>query len=439
MSNRDHFGSSFGILVAMAGSAVGLGNLWRFPYLVGTSGGAAFIILYLILVFVLCLPILYCEFVVGRRAQTNLVTAFSRYAPGRNWSVVGILGLLGAFFILAFYPVVGGWSIDYIIRSLGFQFSDMANAPASAFESMFRQTMACSPRSLIFHFIYILLAGLIVLAGIRDGIERYTKWMMPLLFVMVTIIAVRSCFLPGADAGLRFLFQPDFSHITAQTFLVALGQAFFSMSIGCGAILTYASYVKRSENIIRLSSMTALTDTLFAIIAGVAIMPAVFAYGLSPSEGPGLLFAVLPRIFAEMPMGSWIAILFFFILFIAAITSSISLLEVLVSVAMDKLHWSRKKSVILLTLFCWLVGILSVWRSEIFDFFNNFSANIILPLGALLLVIYVGWIADYRIFNDEITNSGRLTISRSYLVWVRFVIRYMAPLVIGAIFIASFL
>lgn len=434
---RDHFGSSFGILVAMAGSAVGLGNLWRFPYLVGTNGGAAFIILYLVLVFVLCLPLLYCEFVVGRRTQSNLVTAFSRYSPGSNWSIVGILGLLGAFFILSFYPVVGGWSIDYIVRAIGFEFKDMAAAPPAAFENMFQQTMTFSSRSLLFHFLYIVLAGLIVLAGIRDGIERYTKWMMPLLFVMVVIIAVRSLFLPGAQAGLDFLFKPNFSQITGQTFLNALGQAFFSLSIGCGSILTYASYVKRSENIVKLSSMTALTDTMFAIIAGVAIMPAVFAYGLSPGEGPGLLFAVLPRIFAEMPMGSWIAILFFFILFIAAITSSISLLEVLVSVVIEKLHWSRKKAVILMTVLCWIVGIFSVWSTEIFDFFNNFSSNLILPLGGLLLVIYVGWIADFRIFEDEITNEGRLHFNRYYLRWVRFVIRYLAPLIIFVILLAS--
>lgn len=434
---RDHFGSSFGILVAMAGSAVGLGNLWRFPYLVGTNGGAAFIILYLVLVFVLCLPLLYCEFVVGRRTQSNLVTAFSRYSPGSNWSIVGILGLLGAFFILSFYPVVGGWSIDYIVRAIGFEFKDMAAAPPAAFENMFQQTMTFSSRSLLFHFLYIVLAGLIVLAGIRDGIERYTKWMMPLLFVMVVIIAVRSLFLPGAQAGLDFLFKPNFSQITGQTFLNALGQAFFSLSIGCGSILTYASYVKRSENIIKLSSMTALTDTMFAIIAGTAIMPAVFAYGLSPGEGPGLLFAVLPRIFAEMPMGSWIAILFFFILFIAAITSSISLLEVLVSVVIEKLHWSRKKAVILMTVLCWIVGIFSVWSTEIFDFFNNFSSNLILPLGGLLLVIYVGWIADFRIFEDEITNEGRLHFNRYYLRWVRFVIRYLAPLIIFVILLAS--
>lgn len=434
---RDHFGSSFGILVAMAGSAVGLGNLWRFPYLVGTNGGAAFIILYLVLVFVLCLPLLYCEFVVGRRTQSNLVTAFSRYSPGSNWSIVGILGLLGAFFILSFYPVVGGWSIDYIVRAIGFEFKDMAAAPPAAFENMFQQTMTFSSRSLLFHFLYIVLAGLIVLAGIRDGIERYTKWMMPLLFVMVVIIAVRSLFLPGAQAGLDFLFKPNFSQITGQTFLNALGQAFFSLSIGCGSILTYASYVKRSENIIKLSSMTALTDTMFAIIAGTAIMPAVFAYGLSPGEGPGLLFAVLPRIFAEMPMGSWIAILFFFILFIAAITSSISLLEVLVSVVIEKLHWSRKKAVVLMTVLCWIVGIFSVWSTEIFDFFNNFSSNLILPLGGLLLVIYVGWIADFRIFEDEITNEGRLHFNRYYLRWVRFVIRYLAPLIIFVILLAS--
>lgn len=437
MSNRDHFSSSFGILVAMAGSAVGLGNLWRFPYLVGTSGGAAFILIYLAMVFVLCLPIMYCEFVVGRRTQTNLITAYTRYAPGRNWSLVGVLGLLSAFFILAFYPVVGGWSLDYIFRSLTFQFSDLDQAPAAAFEAMFRDSTTFSGKTLLFHFLYMAITGLIVFSGVKDGIERYTKWMMPLLFVMVIVIAIRSCLLPGADAGLRFLFQPEFSQITWKTVLVALGQAFFSLSIGCGAVVTYASYVKKSENIIRLSSLTALTDTLFAIIAGMAIMPAVFAYGVSPSEGPGLLFSVFPRIFAEMPLGSWVAILFFLILFIAAVTSSISLLEVMVAVVIEKLRCSRKTAVLSLTTLCWLVGLLSVWRSAIFDFFNNTSSNVLIPIGGLLLVIYVGWVADYRIFEDEISNSKRLPLSKPYLTWVRFVIRYLAPLIILLILGAS--
>ena len=435
MAKRDGFASSFGVLVAMAGSAVGLGNLWRFPYLVGTNGGAAFIIIYLAIVFILAMPIMYSEFVIGRRAQSNVYGAFRKLAPNSGWGIIGAMAILCCILVVSFYSVVGGWTLDYLFKGLTFQFT----SDSAALGGMFDKTVTANWRPLIFMLLFIGSAGAILLSGVKDGIEKYSKVLMPLLFVMVVIIAVRSVTLPGAGAGLDFLFKPNWSAVTANTFLDALGQAFFSLSIGCGSILTYASYVKRSENIIKLSSMTALTDTLFAIIAGMAIMPAVFAYGLSPGEGPGLLYAVLPRIFAEMPMGSWIAILFFIILFIAAVTSSISLLEVLVSVVIEKLRWSRKKAVILMTLVCWVIGIFSVWSSEIFDFFNNFSSNVILPLGGLLLVIYVGWVADFRIFEDEITNAGRLHYNRFYLRWVRFVIRYLAPLIILTILLAGVL
>ena len=251
MANRDSFASSFGVLVAMAGSAVGLGNLWRFPYLVGTNGGAAFIIIYLAIVFVLAMPIMYSEFILGRRGQSNVYSAFKKMAPGTGWKITGVLAILCCILIVSFYSVVGGWTIDYMVKGMMFKFT----SDSSALGGMFEQTVTSSWQPLMYMVLFAGLSGAILLAGVKDGIEKYSKVLMPLLFLMVVVIAVRSVTLPGAGAGLDFLFKPDFSKVTANTFLDALGQAFFSLSVGFGIIFTYASYVKRSENVVDRKSV----------------------------------------------------------------------------------------------------------------------------------------------------------------------------------------
>ncbi len=344
---RDNFKSSFGVLVAMAGSAIGLGNLWRFPYLMGTNGGAAFIIIYLVLVFLLCLPIMMSEFVVGRRSQVNAVKAFKVLSPKGHWGLVGVLGVLASVALISFYCVVGGWTIDYLVHAVSFTLPEQGSS-----EGFFAAAVSTPWRTILYTYIFLALTSLVLLAGIKDGIERYTKVMMPLLFLTIIIIAIRSVTLPGAGAGLEFLFKPDFSKVTGNTFLNALGQAFFSLSIGCATILTYGSYVKKQEKIVKLSSLTAISDTFFAILAGLAIMPAVFAFGISPSEGPGLLFVVLPDIFDQIAAGGVIAILFFFVLFIAAITSSISLLEVSVTYLIEAFKMKRRMAVLLSSAVC---------------------------------------------------------------------------------------
>ncbi|MBR4088013.1 MAG: sodium-dependent transporter, partial [Bacteroidales bacterium] len=278
MAKRDGFASSFGVLVAMAGSAVGLGNLWRFPYLVGTNGGAAFIIIYLAIVFVLAMPIMYSEFVIGRRAQSNVYGAFRKLAPGSGWGIIGAMAILCCILVVSFYSVVGGWTIDYLFKGLTLQFT----SDSEALGSMFENTVTANWRPLLFMILFVGSAGAILLSGVKDGIEKYSKVLMPLLFVMVIVIAVRSVTLPGAGAGIDFLFKPNWSAVTANTFLDALGQAFFSLSVGFGIIFTYASYVKKEENLISMSVQTATADTLFTIIAGIAIMPAVFAFGIEP-------------------------------------------------------------------------------------------------------------------------------------------------------------
>ena len=320
MAKRDSFSSRFAVLVALIGSAVGLGNLWRFPYLVGTNGGAAFIIIYLFFVFVLCTPIVFSEFLVGRRTQCNTFGAFKKLAPGTKWNWVGLIAVISASCVLAFYSVVGGWTIDYLVKAVTFRFT---TSDQGQLASMFTDSVSSVWEPIIYLVAFLGLTCFVVVKGVKDGIEKFSKMVMPLLFVLVVAIAVNSLLLPGSQKGVDFLFKPDFSKVTAETFLNALGQAFCSLSIGCGTSMTYSSYVSKKENIAVTSSLTGVFDTLFALIAGVAIMPAVFAFGISPSEGPGLVFITLPHIFAQMPGGSVIAIAFFVILFIAAITSSI--------------------------------------------------------------------------------------------------------------------
>ena len=446
MEKRDSFASSFGVLVAMAGSAVGLGNLWRFPYLVGTNGGAAFIIIYLAIVLVLALPIMYAEFVVGRRAQSNVFGAFKKLAPGSKWGIIGILAIVCCILIVSFYSVVGGWTIDYLVKSVTGAFG----AGSTGFDAMFEQSVTSSLRLLFYMLLFVGISAAVLLAGVKDGIEKYSKVLMPLLFLMVVVIAIRSVTLPGAAGGVDFLFKPDFSKVTANTFLDALGQAFFSLSVGFGIIFTYASYVNKNENVVKMSIQTSIADTVFAILAGVAIMPAVFSFGISPGQGPGLVFVTLPYVFAQLPLGSVMAAIFFFVLFVAAMTSAISLLEVAVAYVIEEFKISRKASVLLvvgivlfLGVFCSLsqgvLGDVKILGNNIFDLFDKTTANILIPVGALLIVLFAGWKMKREDFIDEITSGGKHKLNPLYLKVVIFSVRYLAPVVIAVIMLRTFI
>ena len=445
MAKRDSFSGRFAVLVALIGSAVGLGNLWRFPYLVGTNGGAAFIIIYLFFVFVLCTPIVFSEFLMGRRTQANTFGAYKKLAPGTKWNWVGLIAVISALCVLAFYSVVGGWTIDYLIKSLTFKFT---TADQGTLATMFRDSVSNVWEPIIYLVLFLGFTCIVVAKGIKGGIEKFSKMVMPLLFVLVVAIAVNSLLLPGSSKGVEFLFKPDFSKVTADTVLNALGQAFFSLSIGCGTIMTYASYVSKKENISITASLTSLFDTLFALIAGLAIMPAVFAYGISPSEGPGLVFITLPHIFAQMPGGSVIAIAFFVILFIAAVTSSISLLEVPVAYFKEEFNMSRGKSVIICFFFLLALGVLSslsqgvladvkIFGLNFFDLFDFMSANIFMTGGGLLLVLFVGWKLKKSDFMDEMSNGGTLKIKKWFLTTVYYIVKFVAPLVIITVMLAN--
>lgn len=444
--SRDSFGSRFGALVAMAGSAVGLGNLWRFPYLVGENGGAAFIIVYIVLSFLICLPIFISEFVIGRRSQKNAFAAFRDLSGGSAWRWVGLFTVIVPLIVLSYYSVIGGWSIDYLLKSCTFSFT--ASGSQSAISTMFTGFVSSTWAPLFAHTAFLLATTLIVMIGIKDGIEKFSKVMMPVLFFIVLGIAIYSLTLPGAQKGVDYLFNPDFSKIDAKSCAAALGQAFFSLSLGFGTIMTYASYVSKKENPMFQSVATAVSDLMFALIAGLAIMPAVFAFGIDPQSGPGLVFETLPYVFSQMPAGGFVAILFFLALLVAALTSSISMLEVAVAYLVEEKKFSRIGACAILFVICWIVGALcslsfgplsdlKIAGDTIFDFFDNLSSNILMTLGSLFTVLFVGWRLKKTDVYEEFTNGGTLSRNARIFGVLWFLIRYICPLAILSIFITG--
>lgn len=445
---RESFGSRFGALVAMAGSAVGLGNLWRFPYLVGENGGAAFIIIYIILSFLICLPIFVSEFVIGRRSQRNAYAAFRDLSGGSAWRWVGLFTIMVPLIVLSYYSVIGGWSIEYLFKSMTFSFT--AGDTQQEMNTMFIGFVSSPWAPLVCHTLFLLATVAIVVIGIKDGIEKFSKVMMPILFFIVLAIAVYSLTLPGAHKGVDYLFNPDFSKIDAKACAAALGQAFFSLSLGFGTIMTYASYVDKKENILFQSTASAASDLMFALIAGVAIMPAVFAFGIDPQSGPGLVFETLPYVFSRMPAGAVVAILFFVALLVAALTSSISMLEVAVAYLVEEKKFSRISACVALFFGCWIVGTLcslsfgplsdiKIGGRTIFDFIDTLSSNVLMTLGSLMTVLFVGWRLKKTDIYDEFTNGGELSTNVKIFGVLWFLIRYVCPMAIIAIFISGLL
>lgn len=432
----------------MAGSAIGLGNLWRFPYMVGVYGGAAFIFVYIILVFLLCLPILFSEVIVGRRSHTNAFIAFERLAPGSAWKWTGILMVATPILVVSYYSVIGGWSLEYLFKACTFSFTQ--GATRDELGTIFNSFITSTWTPIIWHTVFLLLTAAVILGGVNKGIEKFGKVMMPLLFLTVIAIAVRSVTLPGAGEGLVYLFKPDFSKITPEVCAAALGQGFFSLSVGFGIMLTYGSYTRKEANIALNSTWTAVADLMFALIASCAIMPAVFAFGLNPQEGPGLVFETLPFLFANMPLGGFVAILFFLALLVAALTSSVSLFEVGVAWLVEEKHLSRKASTWIVFAVTWAIGVLcslsfgrlsgiSIFGNSIFNFLDKLSANWLMPLGALLIVIFTGWKMKKSDVIDEFTNGGTLRGNARLSGFIYFLIRWLAPVAILIIFLSNLL
>jgi NSS family neurotransmitter:Na+ symporter len=426
---REGFSSKFGIIAAAAGSAIGLGNIWRFPYLVGENGGAAFVFIYLIFVFGIGVPVMLSELIIGRKAQSNYYGAFRKLAPGTKWSVIGIMGVASAFMILSFYSVVAGWTLEYVIAALDNTFA--GKSPAEI-KDVYGIMTGTSWRSVLFMLIFMALTAFIVQAGVQKGIERASKALMPVLFVIVAILIIRSLTLEGAAEGLRFLFNPDFSKVSTATVMDALGQAFFSLSLGMGAIATYGSYISKKESLGQTAVFVSLFDTIFAVLVAVAIFPAVFAFGLEPGQGPGLVFVTFPGIFNQMAGGYFFAIIFFVLLAITALTSTISLLEVVVVYFVEELKMKRGIATWVAAGSMSALGALCAVNTSVFSFFDSTSSNILLPLGGLLTVIFVGWILGKKVVRKELEEDGKTAFYFKLFIPV---IRFIAPIAIAMVFL----
>lgn len=444
LNNNRGFSSNLGAILAATGGAIGLGNIWRFPYTVGVNGGGAFIIMYIIFVFLLGVPILMSEIVIGRRSQQNVMGAFKVLAPKHKaWLGAGILSIVAALVIYAFYSVVAGWTLNYIVLSGSGQLSGKSPAEIS---QLFADFTHGSLWPLVCQFVFLGLTAGIVILGVQKGIEKYTKILMPILLLLMILMCIRSLTLDGARQGIDFLFKPDFSKINGNSVLDALGQALFSLSIGMGAVCTYGSYIRKQDNLFTTSLWIAGADTFIAILAGVAIFPAVFAFGLSPAAGPSLVYEVLPNVFNSMPGGKAFAVGFFMLLSIAALTSTISLLEVLVLWAVEELHWSRRKSAIILSLAVFTIGVfctlsfgplshVTIFGLTIFDLCDKLTATYMMPIGALLFTLFIGWYLPKVDVYDELSNSGQLK-ARYFKIYY-FIVKYIAPLALFIILLTG--
>lgn len=449
-SNRGTFGSRFGFIAAAAGSAIGLGNIWRFPYVTGENGGGAFLLIYLFFILVIGIPVMLSELVIGRKTLQNPFGAFKTLKPNQPWFLIGVMGILAAFFILAFYGAVGGWTMEYLFQSVQNGFA--GKTPEQLGES-WDNFQSGTWRPVMWQLIFMIVTMYIVLSGVEKGIEKYARILMPLLLVIIIIISIRSITLPGAGKGLAFLFKPDFSKIFARgetltvnykIILEALGQAFFSLSIGMGTLITYGSYMKKSSKLGSSALIVSLTDTFIAILAGVAIFPAVFAFGIAPGEGQDLVFKALPNIFLQMKGGYIFALLFFMLLTVAALTSSISVLEVVVATFIEQFKLSRKKATLIAGSLISVLGVLCVlsWSDyaikfgeelHFFGLLEIIATKFFLPLGGLAIVAFLGWFHKKNSTLEELSNNGtiRVWFFKIYL----FIIRYLAPIAISALFV----
>lgn len=447
-SKRDSFGSRIGIIAAAAGSAIGLGNIWRFPYVAGENGGGAFLLIYVGFIILIGVPVMLSEFTIGRRAQRNPFGAFKLLKPKQHWYLVGFMGIIAVFTILAFYSTVAGWTLEYLINSVTNAYEGKTPGELSG---MFDTFVDSGFRPVVFQLIFMFFTAAIVFAGVKHGIERYAKILMPVLLLIIIVLCIRSITLPGAAGGLNFLFNPDFSKIEASTVLEALGQAFFSLSIGMGTLITYGSYISKKENLSTTAIQVSAADTFIAILAGVAIFPAMFAFGIHTSEsGEGLVFKVLPLLFNEMAGGFYFQLLFCFLLIVAALTSTISVLEVVVAYFTEQLNLTRKKATIIAATAIAILGIFCTlsmgkfymeidspypgsFQLTLFNLLEYLSANILLPLGGFFIVIFLGWFLGRKNAKDEISNSGKIRVRlfNAYL----FIVRFVAPLAIALVFL----
>ena len=444
-NQRGFWRSRWGFILAASGSAVGLGNVWKFPYIVGQNGGGAFVLIYLICIFVIGTPIMLTEFSLGRKTNRNPVGAFDQLKPNSLWVGIGYMGVLAGFFILSFYGVVGGWTFAYIVKSITGSVLEFASPKEAAV--FFGSFIGNTGEVLFYHAMFMGTCIAIVLKGVHGGIEKACDILMPTLVVILFLLMLRSLTLDGAMDGVAFYLTPDFSKVDIHVVLIALGQAFFSLSLGMGCMITYGSYLSDKESLTSSTVYVVIFDTLIALLVGMVIFPAVFSMGLEPTEGPGLVFSVLPTVFASMPLGHGVAIIFFILLAIAAITSGISLLEVVVAYFIDQRGWQRKKAVLVVGSAIFAFGIPSglsfgimadvkLLGMNFFDHIDNIASNYFLPLGGMLTAIFVGWVWGTKNVHEEIEKYENKFSFPWSQCW-EFLIRYITPVAVGIVFIAK--
>ena len=444
---RANFGSKLGVILATAGSAVGLGNVWRFPYMAGENGGAVFIMIYVACVLLLGIPCMISEFIIGRHGQSNTARAFRKLAGGTPWALIGYMGVLTGFLITGYYAVVSGWCLQYVWASL---IGHLQGDP-EYFKTYFTE-LSSNPVKPVFWTVVILgMTYLIIEHGVRNGIEKASKLMMPTLFILLLIIVSASCMLPNAYKGIEFLFKPDFSKITSDVFLSALGQSFYSLSIAMGCLCTYASYFSKETNLTKSASQIAIIDCMVAILAGLMIFPAAFSVGVEPDSGPSLIFITLPNVFQQAfssvpAVGYVVSLLFFVLLSLAALTSLMSLHEVSTAFFQEELGTTRKRAALIVTVttsvigaFCSLslgaVEELSFFGKAMFDWFDFVTGQIFLPVVGFLTCIFIGWFVPHKIVRDEFSNYGELKGYVRYFHRYLFLIKYVCPLAIILIFL----
>lgn len=440
-TKRATFGSKIGVILATVGCAVGLGNIWRFPYMLGENGGAAFLLVYISCILFLGIPVMITEFFIGRYSRKNAAGAFKVMAPGTKWSVIGYNGVAAAFLILGYYAVVSGWTLEYIVQAFS---GSLEGKNATDFADEFTAFSTGVFRPILWTVVFIALTHIIIISGVKEGIERASKVMMPVLFLILIALCVRSATLPGASEGLTFLFNPDFSKIDSSVVLSAMGQAFFSLSIGMGCLITYASYFGKQTNLQTTALQVTILDTLVAVLAGVMIFPAVFSFGIEPTTGPELVFITLPNVFEQLPFGNIWSFVFFVLLALAALTSTISLHEVSTAYVHEEYHVSRKKAAIIVSVGVTIVGILcslsmgvlssyTLFGLNFFNLLDFVTAKIMLPLGGMMICIFTAKRVDKLLLKEEVTNHG--TIRFYFFSTYVFFVKYIAPIGIGLIFL----
>lgn len=441
-SLHGQWSSRMTFILAVTGSAIGLGNIWKFPYIAGENGGGAFVLIYLICIFVIGFPIMVSEIMIGRKGRRNPITSMKilglEEQGSENWKWVGLIGLMAGFIILSYYSVIAGWTLHYFKMSL---LGDLSNLDSESAQIIFGELTGSAVTQLMYHTVFMAITVAIIAKGIKDGLERAVKLMMPGLLFILIVLLFYSILQGDFMAGVNFLLMPDFTKITSQSVLAAMGQAFFTLSLGMGCIVMYGAYLPKNESIIGTTTTIIFCDTMIALLAGLVIFPIVFQFGLKPTDGPGLIFLTLPLAFNEISGGYIFSGLFFILLAFAAITSALSLLEPSVAWMIENKNYSRGKSALIIGILIWLLGFLSIfsfnilsgftfWKGTLFDNFDYLASNILLPLSGLLFTIFASWIMKKENSIEELSDVSR----HVYKLW-RFGARYIAPIGVILVFL----